>query len=408
MATLELSDPRWDTKSIRAWLQRNGFAYAEPTADGAARFVRYLGDPRAGLPAEAVEVRLSRGEGGHHALSVLGPDGEPVEVDERAFAPVGPITAFVDRHYRHYNAGVVGRASRAYIAHIESGRRMLVTLAGAMSTAELGISLAEMIRQGKVHAVSCTGANLEEDIFLMVGRETYRHARWREMNAAEEQDLYDAGMNRVTDVCIPEAVVHDLADALTAIWGEAKAAGRAPQLPRTYMAEAIARIVAAKPHLKARMRDSWLCAAIQADIPVWVPGWADSTMGNIYTAWCIREGIRPHQHLLTDADAMAELVEWYQRPENQRCGFFQIGGGIAGDFTICAVPLIIQDLQQQTDFWGYFCQISDAVTSYGGYSGAPPNEKITWGKLTAETPRFMIQSDATIVAPLMFGYVLGW
>jgi deoxyhypusine synthase len=89
-------------------------------------------------------------------------------------------------------------------------------------------------------------------------------------------------------------------------------------------------------------------------------------------------------------------------------GFFQIGGGIAGDFAICAVPTLIQDKKRDdVPFWGYFCQISDAATSYGGYSGAVPNEKITWGKLDVETPKFMIQSDATIVAPLIFGYVLG-
>ena len=89
-------------------------------------------------------------------------------------------------------------------------------------------------------------------------------------------------------------------------------------------------------------------------------------------------------------------------------GFFQIGGGIAGDFSICAVPAMIQDLElEDTEFWGYFCQISDSTTSYGSYSGAIPNEKITWGKLDIDTPKFIVESDATIVAPLMFAYILG-
>ncbi|MCX7830176.1 MAG: deoxyhypusine synthase family protein, partial [Acidobacteria bacterium] len=56
--------------------------------------------------------------------------------------------------------------------------------------------------------------------------------------------------------------------------------------------------------------------------------------------------------------------------------------------------------------WGYFCQISEAATSYGSYSGAVPNEKITWGKLGVDTPKFVVESDATIVAPLIFAYVL--
>ncbi len=89
-------------------------------------------------------------------------------------------------------------------------------------------------------------------------------------------------------------------------------------------------------------------------------------------------------------------------------GFFQIGGGIAGDFPICVVPMLEQDLERDTPLWGYFCQISDSTTSYGSYSGAVPNEKITWGKLDGNTPKFIIESDATIVAPLVFAYVLGW
>ena len=102
-------------------------------------------------------------------------------------------------------------------------------------------------------------------------------------------------------------------------------------------------------------------------------------------------------------------VDWYgKQSANHSIGFFQIGGGIAGDFPICVVPLIQQDLQRAAPFWGYFCQISDSTTSFGSYSGAVPNEKISWGKLAIDTPRFVIESDATIVAPLIFGYLLGW
>ena len=107
---------------------------------------------------------------------------------------------------------------------------------------------------------------------------------------------------------------------------------------------------------------------------------------------------------------MVQLTEWYKAITQQySVGFFQIGGGIAGDFPICVVPLMERDLQiKNAPLWGYFCQISDSTTSYGSYSGAVPNEKITWGKLGPETPRYVIESDATIVAPLVFAYVLDW
>ena len=104
---------------------------------------------------------------------------------------------------------------------------------------------------------------------------------------------------------------------------------------------------------------------------------------------------------------MGYLADWYIKNSDNGVGFFQIGGGIAGDFPICVVPMLYQDMEMEdTPFWSYFCQISDSTTSYGSYSGAVPNEKITWGKLDIDTPKFIIESDATIVAPLIFAYLL--
>ena len=105
---------------------------------------------------------------------------------------------------------------------------------------------------------------------------------------------------------------------------------------------------------------------------------------------------------------MIYLTEWYRaNSEGKGVGFFQIGGGIAGDFPICVVPMMYQDLEwEDVPFWAYFCQISDSTTSYGSYSGAVPNEKITWGKLDVDTPKYIVESDATICAPLMFTYIL--
>ena len=111
--------------------------------------------------------------------------------------------------------------------------------------------------------------------------------------------------------------------------------------------------------------------------------------------------------VLSGLHYMQRLVEWYKETSKKcKIGFFQIGGGIAGDFSVCVVPLIAQDLGEKVELWSYYCQITDAQESYGGYSGALPNEKITWGKLASETPKFVIHSDATIVAPIIFEYLL--
>jgi deoxyhypusine synthase len=156
--------------------------------------------------------------------------------------------------------------------------------------------------------------------------------------------------------------------------------------------------------------DSWLYAAMRKNLPMFVPGWEDSTLGNMYAGHCISGDVKNVHTVRTGIEYMIELADWYKKTSEQSSiGFFQIAGGIAGDFPICVVPMLHQDLQlKDIPRWGYFCQISDSTTSYGSYSGAVPNEKITWGKLSLDTPKFIIESDATIVAPLIFSWVLGW
>jgi deoxyhypusine synthase len=320
-----------------------------------------------------------------------------------------PISAFLRRHFRHFNAAALLDAAEGYRRHLDSGGQMLVALAGAMSTAELGISLAEMIRRNKVHAISCTGANLEEDVFNLVAHDHYeRIPHYRELSAADEEALLHRQLNRVTDTCIPEEeAMRRMERAMAEDW---KAADRAGE--RLFPHEFFYRLLRDGRLSSAYQidpRDSWLVAAAEKDLPLFVPGWEDSTLGNIFAAHCIKGNIRNATTMRSGIEYMIQLAAWYRKASAERpIGFFQIGGGIAGDFPICVVPMLEQDLRlRDIRRWGYFCQISDSTTSYGSYSGAVPNEKITWGKLGRETPKYVIESDATIVAPLVFAYVLG-
>ena len=306
-------------------------------------------------------------------------------------------------------------AAKAYEKHLDGGGKMLVAMAGAMSTAELGITLAEMIRQDKVHAIVCTGANLEEDIFNLVAHDYYeRVPHYRNLSAREEQALLARHMNRVTDTCIPEMeAMRRIEAAVLAEWLKADRAGER-YFPHEFMYR-ILRGGGLKKHYQIDPRDSWMLAACEKNLPMWVPGWEDATLGNMYAGHCIAGDVKNVHTVRTGIEYMMTLAEWYTKTARplRRGGpgsicVFQIGGGIAGDFPICVVPMLHQDLRRTgVPLWGYFCQISDSTTSYGSYSGAVPNEKITWGKLAADTPRFIIESDATIVAPLVFAWVLG-
>ena len=322
---------------------------------------------------------------------------------------MGEISKFLKHNYRHFNAAVVIDASEGYIRHLDAGGSMLVTLAGAMSTAELGLSLAEMIRRGKVHGISCTGANLEEDIFNLVAHDHYvRIPHYRHLSPEQEEELLEQHLNRVTDTCIPEfEAIRRLEGAVLDEWQRADKAGQ-QFFPHEFMYK-ILRSGVLEEHFQIDPKDSWMVAAAERDLPMFVPGWEDSTLGNIYAGHCIAGDIDNVRTVRSGIEYMMSLADWYQATcHKSSIGFFQIGGGIAGDFPICVVPMLQQDLQlEDTPRWGYFCQISDSTTSYGSYSGAVPNEKITWGKLSASTPKYIIESDASIVAPLIFAYIMG-
>ncbi|HEX7449057.1 MAG TPA: deoxyhypusine synthase family protein, partial [Pirellulales bacterium] len=298
-------------------------------------------------------------------------------------------------------------AARAWRTHLDGGGKMLLALAGAMSTAELGISLAKMIRAGKVHAISCTAANFEEDIFNLVAHNEYRMVpHYRDLSPDDEQELRDAGFNRVTDTCIPETVIRHIEHKLLDYWIEAGERGES-HFSCDYFYRLIAEGVLDEVR-QVPKEHSWVWAAYDMKIPVYVPGYEDSTLGNIFAARVLERKVKSHSVIKSGTEQMEQLVRWYlDNIEHHGLGFFQIGGGIAGDFAICAVPLIIQDLEKDVPLWSYFAQISDSTTSFGSYSGAVPNEKITWFKLEKDAPKFMINSDASIVAPLIFAYVLG-
>lgn len=320
----------------------------------------------------------------------------------------GPVSNFITHHYRHFNAASLVDAAKAYEDQLNSGAKMMITLAGAMSSGELGLSLAEMIRQDKVHIITCTGANLEEDVFNLVAHDHYKRIpNYRDLSPHDEQELLENHFNRVTDTCIPEEeAMRRIENHLVKRWVKATEDGER-YFPHEYFYDVLLS-GELEGDYQIDPKDSWLLAAAEKNIPIIVPGWEDSTCGNFFASHCIEGRTKPSA-MKSGIEYMMFLSDWYLKNSEKGIGFFQIGGGIAGDFPICVVPMIEQDLgKKDVPLWSYFCQISDSTTSYGSYSGAVPNEKITWGKLGIDTPKFIIESDATIVAPLIFAYLLNW
>ncbi len=307
------------------------------------------------------------------------------------------IREFMEEHYLHFNAGELSRCSSSLREFLDGGGRLIVTLAGAMSTAEIGRSLAPAIRAQKVHAICCTGANLEEELFSLVSRSKYEGiSNWRDLTAQDDADLRDRGMNRVTDVAIPEEAFRGLEDSLMALWEDAEAVGDS-RFPHEYLYDLL---LHGGLDFDSAPEKSWLMAAADANLPIFTPGWEDSTLGSILAARVLDRSLKDASIVRGGLEAMQSLADWY-REDDSPTGILQVGGGISGDFAISVVPMLRQDVGIDVPLWSWFAQISESKSSYGGYSGAPPNEKISWEKIDVETPRFMIESDATIVLPLL-------
>ena len=317
-----------------------------------------------------------------------------------------PISTFIEKHFLHFNAAALVDAAKGYRNQLDSGSKMLVSLAGAMSTAEIGKIFGKMIVEDKVHFISCTGANLEEDVMNLVAHSHYKRVpNYRDLTPKDEFELLLKGLNRVTDTCIPEEeAFRRIQNKIFKIWKDAEDNGER-FFPHEFMYKLLLSEVL-EPHYEIPIEDSWLYAAAKKNLPMVVPGWEDSTLGNIFASYVMKGELKAST-MKSGIEYMTMLADWYTKNSKDGVGFFQIGGGIAGDFPICVVPMLYQDMElSETPYWSYFCQISDSTTSYGSYSGAVPNEKITWGKLDIDTPKFIIESDATIVAPLVFAYIL--
>jgi deoxyhypusine synthase len=334
---------------------------------------------------------------------------------------MGTLQNFLKDHFLHYNSGALVRAAEGYKAHVEKGGKMMVTLAGAMSSARLGRILAPMIRAGKVHAISTTGANLEEDIYRLIAFKHYAYLPNYRMSAQEEEKLLEQSFNRVTDLGIPEhEAMRVLESRLHAEWKKAEeeqaaVPANAPiseklRKGRYFPHEFLYKILQHKDlPIDGHKEESWVLACMEKNVPIFTPGWEDSTSGNMFIA-AIRRGIIQNPLTVRDGkEAFNSLADWYiENSAKAPIGFFQVGGGIAGDYPICVVPMLRQDMEMDVPLWSYFAQIRDSHESYGGYSGAYPTEKITWGKLDSNSSIHDIVSDATICAPLIFGYVMGY
>jgi deoxyhypusine synthase len=336
-------------------------------------------------------------------------------VSENIKKAKSPVSAYAERTLNHLNGGSTMQAALWLKKHVENGGKIVVTLAGALSSFQIGVMLAELIRQDKVHLVSATGANHEESYYRYVAHSHYANIpRYTELTPEQEAELRDAGLRRITDTFLPEdESVRIMEPHLFKMWQEAEKKGES-YLPHEYFRRLFKEKLI-KPDAQANPKDCWAYAAYEKDIPIVIPGFEDSTMGNIFASYTYKGSVKkkgdPYVSpsvMKTGLDYFHLMYDWYSKESKKSpIAFLQLGGGIAADFPICVVPSIKHDLKNHNvRDWAGFIEIGSSPMSYGSYSGAGGKEKITWDKLSTKSYYNIIQSDVTVAFPWIAAVLL--
>ncbi|HBD05549.1 TPA: deoxyhypusine synthase [Candidatus Uhrbacteria bacterium] len=326
-----------------------------------------------------------------------------------------PVSEFAKQTLRHCNGGAALQAALWLKQHLDSGGKFVVTIAGALSSFQVGVMLAELIRKNKVHLISATGANHEESYYRYVAHSHYAYIpRYTELTPEQEAELRDTGLRRITDTFLPEdESVRIMEPHLLKMWQDAQQKGER-YFPHEYFRRLFSEnLVQADPN--ANPNECWAYAAYKHNIPIVIPGFEDSTMGNIFSSYTYagkhkKEGdVLLNQNIMkTGLEYFHFLYDWYmEESKDTPIAFLQLGGGIAGDFPICIVPSLKHDLRVHgVRDWAGFIEIGSSPMSFGSYSGAGGKEKITWDKLSTESYYQIIQSDVTVVFPWLAAVLL--
>jgi len=314
-----------------------------------------------------------------------------------------PVSAFAERTLLHCNGGSTMQAALWLKNHLDKGGKLVVTIAGALSSFQVGVMLAELIRQNKVHLVSATAANHEESYYRYVAHSHYAYIpRYTELTPEQEAELRDTGLRRIME------------PHLLRMWKEAEKKGES-FFPHEYFRRLFEKKLI-KPDPMANENDCWAYAAYKKNIPIVIPGFEDSTMGNIFASYTYDgkyrtdDGPRLSPHIMkTGLEYFTWMYDWYMKESKESpIAFLQLGGGIAADFPICVVPSLKHDLKLHGKVrdWAGFIEIGSSPMSYGSYSGAGGKEKITWDKLSTKSYFQIIQSDVTVVFPWIAAVLL--
>lgn len=336
----------------------------------------------------------------------------------RAISPISlgknmTVTDMVDNVFEGmgYNAKRLAEACHLFKTMIDENSTVCLTLAGAMTPVGMGGGIISMMENGFIDWVVTTGANTYHDMHFAYGLPVHQGDP-----AADDNDLAKNDVVRIYDVYIDmerTLIAQDkIVQALT------RKAHEENKFPEKFSTACYYKVIGDAVIETAKNPErSFIAAAAKYDVPVFVPAFADSSIGMDMSYLPIIEAAKRGSKELSPADFVdpsptmdaleSAAIVHHSMINNIQRGVLEVGGGVPKNFLQQTGPMISQILGMECPGENYVIQVTVDRPDTGGLSGATINEGKSWGKIPkAGEGNVIPYIDATVGVPIIFAYAL--
>lgn len=275
-----------------------------------------------------------------------------------------------------------------------------LTMSGAMTIAKMGLVVCDLIDLGLVDFISSTGALVAHGTIEGIGLKHYEYDP-----KYSDQQLRRARLNRVTDTLEPEENFTQLMELVRETLD-----GMNPNVPISSVS--FLRQIGKRLHRKYRSQRGVLLSAYRAGVPVMIPAFIDSELGNDVLAYNLEQARRRIKTFKfnPELDSLA-LIRASQK--KKRIGIFSVGGGVPRNNVQNVAPLIevinerLGRKQWEERQFTYGARICPDPAFYGHLSGCTYSENASWGKMNLSQGSFEeALTDATVGFPIAARFVM--
>ncbi|HWB16546.1 MAG TPA: deoxyhypusine synthase family protein [Vicinamibacterales bacterium] len=290
--------------------------------------------------------------------------------------------AVVDRLERiSFQGRNLGRARRIWEQMLASDATIFLGLAGALSAGGLRLVIAHLIERRYIDCLVSTGANLYHDLHETRGRRHFIGSP-----SLDDAALAAERIDRVYDTLASEDEFCKNDEWIASF---ALKLERRPYTTREFLYKLGEQLWHDTEH------DGILTAAYRANVPIFCPAIADSSIGMGLSQARHRDAGAGMSDVIGDIIESANII--IRRPSTATV---VLGGGTPKNF-INQASVQAEFFDDRVNGHRYAIQIGTDVPHFGGASGSSLEEAQSWGKLSVESEKVAVYADATIALPLL-------